>query len=93
MAKQDDYIKTALRLPRPIHEKLLVESESSGKSMNAEIIARLEKSFKEDPIDPTSLSGIQQQILGLVDENIKMRQLLTEHLEFIGVKLSPDEKN
>jgi hypothetical protein len=45
MANQDDYIKTALRLPRDIHAKLLGAADATGKSMNAEIIARLESSF------------------------------------------------
>jgi hypothetical protein len=48
MATQDDYIKTALRLPRAVHAKLLAASEQTGKSMNAEIIARLEASFEGD---------------------------------------------
>ena len=90
--EEDRYTRITLRIPRDLHEKLQLAADCTSKSMNAEIVARLEKSFKEEPIDPSSLSGIQQQILGLVDENIKMRQLLTEHLEFIGVKLSPDEQ-
>ncbi|TCT09482.1 Arc family DNA-binding protein [Paralcaligenes ureilyticus] len=45
MAIQDDYIKTALRLPRDLHARLLKSSEQTGKSMNAEIIARLDVSL------------------------------------------------
>lgn len=45
MATQDDYVKTALRLPRSVHAKLQEAADASAKSMNAEIIARLEASF------------------------------------------------
>lgn len=45
MAIQDDYIKTALRLPKHLHLKLQESADATSKSMNAEIIARLEESF------------------------------------------------
>lgn len=44
MATQDEYIKTALRLPRHLHADISVSAENSGRSMNAEIIDRLSKS-------------------------------------------------
>lgn len=47
---QDDFIKTALRLPRDLHEQIQKASESSGRSMNAEIISRLESSFEPHKI-------------------------------------------
>ncbi|MBA4710556.1 Arc family DNA-binding protein [Aquitalea aquatica] len=42
---QDDYIKTALRLPRDLHAQIQAAAAVSGRSMNAEIVHRLEKSF------------------------------------------------
>ncbi|WP_155629307.1 Arc family DNA-binding protein [Burkholderia territorii] len=44
MATQDEYIKTALRLPRHLHADISVSAENAGRSMNAEIIERLSKS-------------------------------------------------
>ncbi|WP_208454060.1 Arc family DNA-binding protein [Burkholderia gladioli] len=44
MATQDEYIKTALRLPRHLHADISVSAEKAGRSMNAEIIERLSKS-------------------------------------------------
>lgn len=41
---QDDYLKTALRLPRELHAKLMDAARASGRSLNAELIARLEAS-------------------------------------------------
>lgn len=48
MARQDDYIRTALRLPPDIHKALHDSADASGKSFNAEIIARLQASFAQD---------------------------------------------
>ena len=45
MATQDDYLKTALRLPRDLHARLLKAARDSSKSLNAEIVTRLEASF------------------------------------------------
>lgn len=42
MATQDDYIKTALRLPRDLHSRLLHSAEAKGRSLNAELIDRLQ---------------------------------------------------
>jgi len=44
VAIQDEYIKTALRLPRHLHADISVSAENAGRSMNAEIIDRLAKS-------------------------------------------------
>lgn len=43
MATQDDYVKTALRLPRELHASLLKDAEEAGRSMNSEIIDRLSR--------------------------------------------------
>lgn len=45
MARQDDYIRTALRLPPDMHKALHDSADASGKSFNAEIIARLQSTF------------------------------------------------
>jgi hypothetical protein len=42
MAIQDNYIKTAFRLPRDLHGELTAVAESKGRSLNAEIIERLQ---------------------------------------------------
>ncbi|NMG64391.1 Arc family DNA-binding protein [Azoarcus indigens] len=46
MARQDDYIKTALRLPRELHKLVQDSADDRGRSMNAEIIERLQRSFE-----------------------------------------------
>jgi tRNA(Ile2) C34 agmatinyltransferase TiaS len=44
MAIQDDYIKTALRLPRHLHADATVAAEAAGRSLNAELIHRIGQS-------------------------------------------------
>ena len=45
-AYQDDYMKTALRLPRDLHAKIQEAATASGKSLNSELIHRLQQSFE-----------------------------------------------
>ena len=44
-SKQDDYIKTALRLPRDLHAKIISAADNAERTMNAEIISRLQSTF------------------------------------------------
>lgn len=45
---EDSYTRITLRLPDALHARLTQEAASTSKSMNAEIVARLEKSFVGD---------------------------------------------
>jgi hypothetical protein len=65
MATQDDYIKTALRLPRGLHAKLLASADATGKSMNSEIIARVESSFAYSGESTALITAIAQLNLSL----------------------------
>jgi hypothetical protein len=42
MANQHDFVKTALRLPKGLHADIQAAAATSGRSMNAEIIDRLQ---------------------------------------------------
>lgn len=50
MARQDDYIRTALRLPPDLHKALHESADTTGKSFNAEIVGRLQFSFRAQEI-------------------------------------------
>lgn len=69
---QDDYIKTALRLPRDLHAEISEAAVEHGRSMNSEIIDRLGRS-STDP----SLADIAQQ-------NIKTQELVLQIIAAIG---------
>ena len=62
MAKQDDYIKTALRLPTALHTRIQLAAEKAGRSMNAEIISRVEQSFSDEPLHAQTLKLLDQQV-------------------------------
>lgn len=44
---EEDIQKTALRLPKDLHRKVHEAATESGRSMNAEIVARLQESFQQ----------------------------------------------
>jgi len=50
--------KTALRLPKELHQQIVDAAKEAGISMNAEIVTRLKKSF-----------DIEQQIIKGIDDN------------------------
>lgn len=45
MATQDDYIRTALRVPPDLHAQLHEAAKGNNRTFNAEIVARLQESF------------------------------------------------
>lgn len=49
--KKDDVYRSQFRLPYDLFEKLKAESEKNHRSLNAEIVARLEKSVRDDEIE------------------------------------------
>ena len=50
MSRQDDYIRTALRLPKDLHEKLHSAAAENERGFNQEILARLAASFERDTV-------------------------------------------
>ena len=68
MAKQDDYTKTALRLPRDLHQILTESAAARGHSLNTEMVYRLEQSFAQQ----TKVLTVDQTSK-LLTENTKMR--------------------
>ena len=49
--EEDDYTRITLRIPKELHQKLTEAAKSSSKSMNAEIVARLDNSFDSPSSD------------------------------------------
>ncbi|NIJ79595.1 Arc family DNA-binding protein [Xanthomonas cannabis] len=52
---EDGYTRITLRIPDGLHAKLTEEASRTSKSMNAEIVQRLEESFQVKPITVQSL--------------------------------------
>lgn len=63
MARQDDYMKTALRLPRDLHDRLMGSAAGTGTSLNTEMVRRLSDSFSPSTSSDrvAELEGIAQQ--------------------------------
>lgn len=56
---KNDYFRSQFRLPNELYERLKAEAERGGRSLNGEIVARLEASF-----EPTLVEKLAQ----LLDE-------------------------
>ena len=59
---QSDFIKTALRLPRDLHARVLAAAESDGASLNTEIILLLRKALDGVEISEKSLDEIESRM-------------------------------
>ena len=44
---QDDYVRTALRLPPNLHAQIHASARTSGRTFNAELILRLAGSYEQ----------------------------------------------
>lgn len=47
MAIQDDFIRTALRVPPDLHKKIHEAAQGDNRTFNAEIVDRLQRSFNQ----------------------------------------------
>ncbi|MEB3843538.1 Arc family DNA-binding protein [Pseudomonas guariconensis] len=61
----EDLYRSQFRLPYPLYEKLKAAAESNRRSVNAELVARLEESLAIQGMDsaPRSFVGVNKQIL------------------------------
>jgi hypothetical protein len=50
MAKQDDYVRITIRIPKGVHAALAEKCEGEAHSLNAEIVQRLVRSIDEENI-------------------------------------------
>lgn len=67
---QHGYKQTAVRMPPELHEELQQAAELNGRSMNAEILARLQ----------------ENQITVLLRENAELKKMVREALDILRNK-------
>ncbi len=60
--------KTALRLPKPLHKEIHKSAKKSGRSMNSEIVMRLQASFKESEV---SYDQLLENITDIIEKAVK----------------------
>ncbi len=61
MALQDDWIKTALRVPPDLHAQIHAAREESGRTFNSEIVERLRASFDALPLE-ARLAAVEKAV-------------------------------
>lgn len=79
MAKQDEYIRSQVRFPPELYEKLKRHAAAGGSSLNAEIIHRLETSFNLEEEFKTELQYIPKTVAWVI-ERVEKTQGEIEHL-------------
>jgi len=90
MAKQDDYVRITLRIPPDLHAKLV--ERAGTKSLNAEILERLEASIEHISIDPIEYDKLRnfdsESLHSLIDKIVddKINHNLYARLKKAGVK-------
>lgn len=68
MATQDDYIRTALRVPADLHSKIHEAAKANTRTFNAEIVARLQASFLARHADEATADPISGSEAATLDE-------------------------
>lgn len=63
MAKQDDYTRYTVRIPTPLYER--IKDAAGEASVNAEIVATLEKAYPPKTIDVRELSDFLESLIGI----------------------------
>jgi hypothetical protein len=89
MAQQDDFIRTALRVPPALHKSLHSAATAANRTFNAEIIARLQTSF-EPVVQNSEIEAIvaerdqqralAEQFRSIADSTESLRALLAAML-------------
>lgn len=86
MATQDDYIRTALRVPPDLHAQIHESAKENNRTFNAEIVARLRGSFE------TRDTELAQDTVGAMLKSLKVTitqaENLAKRLELIEKKRS-----
>jgi len=79
MSNQADHIIARVRLPPELRDKIADSAKSHNRSMNADMVARLEQSFSDT--EKTDLSSLLAEMRELRLEAQEMRMLYVEALQ------------
>lgn len=76
MATQDDFIRTALRVPPDLHKAIHEAAEKADRTFNAEIVARLRSSFESTATSTESLAAGLDKVLKELESLHEVNQVL-----------------
>ncbi|MET3134981.1 hypothetical protein AAKU55_005284 [Oxalobacteraceae bacterium GrIS 1.11] len=70
---QDDYVRTAMRIPRELRGEMRDTAEQNGRSMNAEVITRLQAGPVSERLDKLTqdiadIKKMVREILNMVSD-------------------------
>ncbi|MCC4621769.1 type II toxin-antitoxin system HicB family antitoxin [Xanthomonas cassavae CFBP 4642] len=82
---EDGYTRITLRIPDGLHAKLTGEAARTSKSMNAEIVQRLESSFEAEPKNAQMSNDWRYVLLDLIEHG----KVTSETLEKIKKNAGP----
>lgn len=66
MTSQDDYVKSSVRMPKDLHAILTKSAAENGRSLNAEILARLSETPVRDKLD--SMHALLRKVVEIVKD-------------------------
>lgn len=88
MDNDDRYIRITLRMPKDLHEKLTAAADATSKSMNAEIIARLQESFSGTSYaQPLAVRKVSEALKGAPNSKAQRVQRLQREVIHVGVAI------
>ncbi|MHA3098402.1 Arc family DNA-binding protein [Acinetobacter brisouii] len=96
MSEEDNKVVTLkVRVTPEFREKIVNTAKENNRSMNAEIVARLEKSFEANPsnVDLSNLIARQEETLQYMKELHEQNRILSEKLNEVQKENSHNFKN
>lgn len=80
MEEEDRYTRITLRIPKALHARLDSEAERTSKSLNAEIIARLQASFERvrAPVTEMEVAAYKSHAMALETQGMAMQHQLVD---------------
>ncbi|MBL1278201.1 MAG: Arc family DNA-binding protein [Ectothiorhodospiraceae bacterium] len=78
MDNDDRYTRITLRIPKDLHGQLSSTSQTTSKSLNAEIISRLEESFKAAQPKDEELKRLYLRVIYLLNKQKLSKAEATE---------------
>lgn len=79
MADDDNFVRITFRMPKDLHEKL-TDAAAKKKSMNAEIIERLEASFDVSELAAEE-RGLRDELMEMIHKQNEIISRQTDYLE------------
>ncbi|MDR5797253.1 Arc family DNA-binding protein [Caballeronia sp. LZ008] len=91
--EDDRYTRITLRLPKELHAQLQTSADETSKSMNAEIVARLEESFRDQRPSKELSEGIEALVAAVerkeavIDAQKRLLSMCAVYLRLVNERI------